>query len=124
MPRYEALCASFSWEVFCRGHLDWNPKEKLNITHEVVDRHANDPLKIALFCISDDGRCEKVTFRELRKFTSRFANVLGSLGIGRGDRVARLMPRIPETYYGFLGTWKAGAVDVPLYTAFGPEAIA
>jgi acetyl-CoA synthetase len=38
--------------------------------------------------------------------------------------VARLLPRIPETYIDFLGVWKAGAVDVPLYTAFGPEAIA
>jgi acetyl-CoA synthetase len=124
MPTYEELYQAFSWEAFCKEHLDWNPKERLNITHEAVDRHAQDPRKIALFCIRKDGHCEKITSRELQKLTSRFANMLRGLGIERGDRVARLLPRIPETYISFLGTWKAGAVDVPLYTAFGPEAIA
>jgi acetyl-CoA synthetase len=124
MPTYEELYQAFSWEAFCKEHLDWNPKERLNITHEAIDRHAQDPRKIALFCIRKDGHCEKITSRELQKLTSRFANMLRGLGIDRGDRVARLLPRIPETYISFLGTWKAGAVDVPLYTAFGPEAIA
>ena len=124
MPTYEALYETFSWEAFCRENLDWDPKEKLNIAHEAVDRHAHDPHKIALFCIRNSGICEKITFWELQKFTNRFANVLGALGVERGDRVARLLPRIPETYFCFLGTWKAGVVDVPLYTAFGPEAIA
>jgi acetyl-CoA synthetase len=124
MPGYDELYHSFSWEAFCRENLDWNPKERLNIAHEAVDRHTKDPHKIALFCIRKDGRCEKITYRELKKLTNRFANLLKGLGVERGDRVARLMPRIPETYISFLGTWKAGAIDVPLYTAFGPEAIA
>lgn len=124
MPTYKELYDAFSWEAFCREHLDWNPKERLNIAHEAVDRHSQDPLKIALFCIRKGGHCEKITYRELQKLANRFANVLRDLGIERGDRVARLLPRIPETYFSFLGTWKAGAVDVPLYTAFGPEAIA
>jgi acetyl-CoA synthetase len=124
MPGYDELYTSFSWEIFCRETLHWNPKEGLNIAHEAVDRHAKDPHKIALFCIRKDGPCEKITYRELKKFTNRFANLLNGLGIERGDRVARLMPRIPETYITFLGTWKVGAIDVPLYTAFGPEAIA
>lgn len=121
---YEEMYESFSWEEFCKENLDWNPKEKLNITHEAVDRHSWDPRKIALFCIRKDGSCEKITYRELKNLTNRFGNVLRGLGIEQGDRVARLLPRVPETYISFLGTWKAGAVDVPLYTAFGPEAIA
>lgn len=124
MPTYDELYEAFSWEEFCREHLDWNPKERLNITHEAVGRHAKDPHKIALFCIRKEGHCEKMTYRELQKLTNRFASMLRGLGIERGDRVARLLPRIPEAYVAFLGTWKAGAVDVPLYTAFGPEAIA
>jgi len=124
MPSYEELYDSFSWEAFCRDHLDWNPKEKLNITHEAVDRHARDPRKIALFILGKDGGCQKITHRELQKLTNRFSNVLRRLGIERGDCVARLLPRTLETYVTFLGSWKAGAVDVPLYTAFGPEAIA
>jgi acetyl-CoA synthetase len=124
MKTYEELYNIFSWESFSRENLDWSPKERLNITHEAVDRHAKDPHKVAMFCIRQGGQCEKITYRELQRFTNRFANLLRGLGIGRGDRVARLLPRIPESYFAFLGTWKAGAVDVPLYTAFGPEAIA
>lgn len=124
MPTHEELYEAFSWEAFCQEHLDWRPKEKFNITHEAVDRHAKNPCKIALFCIRKDGHCEKITSRELQKLTNRYANMLRGLDVERGDRVARLLPRIPETYISFLGAWKAGAVDVPLYTAFGPEAIA
>ena len=124
MPTYEELYNSFSWEGFCAEYFDWNPGEKFNIAHEAVDRYADKPDKKALICIRESGGCEEITFGELKKLTAQFANLLRGLGIERGDRVARLLPRIPETYIDFLGTWKAGAVDVPLYTAFGPEAIA
>ena len=80
MQTYEELYDSFSWESFCLEHLDWNPKERLNITHEAVDRHAQNPLKIALFHIQKDGFCEKITYRGLQKLINRFANVLTGLG--------------------------------------------
>ena len=70
-----------------------------------------------------EGKEEKYTYRELKNLTSQFANVLKELGIKKGDAVARLLPRIPEVYITLFGTWKAGAIDVPLYTAFGPEAV-
>ncbi|MBI5969148.1 MAG: AMP-binding protein [Deltaproteobacteria bacterium] len=122
-PSVEEIHRQFDWEEFSRRHLDWDPGERLNIAHEVVDRHARDPQKVALFCISREGKEEKYTYRELKKLTSQFANVLRELGIKKGDAVARLLPRIPEAYITLFGTWKAGAIDVPLYTAFGPEAI-
>ncbi len=119
----EEIHRQFKWEEFSRQYLDWNPAERLNIAHEVIDRHARDPKKVALFCISREGQEEKFTYREMRNLTSQFANVLKGLGIKKGDAVARLLPRIPEAYITLFGTWKAGAIDVPLYTAFGPEAI-
>jgi acetyl-CoA synthetase len=122
-PTPEEVHKQFNWEEFSRKHLDWNPAERLNIAHEVIDRHAKDPKKVALFCISREGKEEKYTYRELKNLTSQFANVLKGLGIKKGDAVARLLPRIPEAYITLFGTWKAGAIDVPLYTAFGPEAI-
>ena len=51
------------------------------------------------------------------------ANFLASRGIKAGDRVAGLLPRIPELLVVILGTWRAGAVYQPLFTAFGPTAI-
>ncbi len=113
----------FDWEVFAKQHLNWNTAERLNIAHEAVDKHAHDPKKVALICIPNDGKEEKFTFHELKNLSSQFANVLKQLGIKKGDRVARMLPRTVETYVTFLGTWKVGAIDVPLYTAFQPEAI-
>jgi acetyl-CoA synthetase len=55
MPGYDELYTAFSWETICRENLDWNPKERLNIAHEAVDRHSKDPHKMALFCIRKDG---------------------------------------------------------------------
>jgi acetyl-CoA synthetase len=121
--RYDELYESFDWDTFAREHLDWNPAERLNVAHECVDRHASDPQKVALFCILPDGTEEKYTYRDLKNLSSRFANGLRALGINMGDTVARLLPRIPEAYITFLGTWKAGAIDIPLYTAFQPESI-
>ena len=122
-PTPEEIHQQFNWEEFSRQHLDWNPAERLNIAHEVVDRHAQDPKKVALFCISREGKEETYTYREMKNLTSQLANVLRDLGVKKGDAVARLLPRIPEAYITLFGTWKAGAIDIPMYTAFGPEAV-
>ncbi|HEX6945076.1 MAG TPA: acetate--CoA ligase, partial [Casimicrobiaceae bacterium] len=53
--------------------------------------------------------------------SNRFANLLGALGVGRGERVFACCGRIPELYVAALGTLKAGAVFCPLFSAFGPE---
>jgi acetyl-CoA synthetase len=120
---YEEMREKFTWDDFTKKNLDWDPAKRFNFAHEAVDRHAKDPNKVALFYISPEGREEKYTYRELKHLSSKFANVLKNLGVGKGDRVARMLPRCPESYATFMGTWKIGAVDVPLYTAFGPEAV-
>jgi len=120
---YEEIYRNFSWERCMQEHLDWAPTGSFNITHEAIDRHADDPKKVALFCISADGREAKYTFREMKHLTSKFANMLRALGVQKGDRVARMLPRTIENYITFLGSWKAGAVDVPIFTAYGPEAL-
>ncbi len=120
---YEEMRKRFTWHDFIEENLDWDPAERFNLAHEAVDRHSKDPKKVALFYISAEGEEEKYTYRDLQHLTSKFANVLKKLGVDKGDRVARMLPRCPENFMTFLGTWKTGAVDVPLYTAFGPEAI-
>ena len=49
--------------------------------------------------------------------------LLRARGVGRGDVVAGLLPRIPELLTVILGAWRAGAIYQPLFTAFGPAAI-
>lgn len=108
----ENLAAAFSGD-FARG---------INAAIECCDRHAQ-PGRVALHWEAQDGRSATYTFEQLRDLSARFANFLVSQGVEPGDRVAGLLPRIPELLVVILGTWRAGAVYQPLFTAFGPKAI-
>jgi acetyl-CoA synthetase len=122
---YSRTCADFSWAA-ARQALDGLPGgHGLNIAHEAIDRHAAAArrLRVALRWISKEGVRRDFTYGDLRDETSRFANVLRSLGVGKGDPVAVLAGRIPELYIAALGTLKNGSVFTPLFSAFGPEPI-
>ncbi|HEX6902746.1 MAG TPA: acetate--CoA ligase [Thermoanaerobaculia bacterium] len=122
---YERVRASFSWEA-ARRELDGLPGGAgLNIAHEAVTRHAAGPRSAhaALRCIGRKGEVRDVTYAGLEGLTNRFANVLASLGVGSGERVFALLPRVPELYIAALGTLKNRSVFSPLFPAFGPEPI-
>ncbi len=123
---YDDEVRRFSWEA-ARAELEGLPGGRgLNIAHEAVDRHARASRapNVALRCIAKDGRPRDITYGELAELTSRFANALGRLGVGKGDRVFVLAGRIPELYVACLGTLKNRSVFAPLFSAFGPEPIA
>ena len=63
-----------------------------------------------------NGEQETYTFGQMKTLTNRFANVLKSLGIQKGDRVFLFMDRLPELYIAFFGILKAGAIAGPLCT--------
>lgn len=86
----------------------------------LCDRHPSDHLAFT-FVGTTDSR--SVTFGELASAAQRLAQALRALGVGRGDRVASLMGKSVELVVTMLATWRLGAVYVPLFTAFGPEAI-
>jgi acetyl-CoA synthetase len=122
---YEATRAGFSWAA-ARRELSGLPGARgLNIAYEAVDRHAAGPLaaRLALRWLGKRGEVRDYTYRDLGALTSRFANVLSSLGVTKGDRVYALAGRIPELYVAALGTLKHGSVFCPLFSAFGPEPI-
>jgi len=122
---YEKVRASFSWENVAK-ELSGLPNGKgLNIAHEAVDRHAQGNLKnvVALRFIHKDRSFRDFTYSDLQQQTSKFANVLQSLGIQKGERVFALAGRIPELYIAALGTLKYTAVFCPLFSVFGPEPI-
>ncbi len=123
---YAAARASFSWEA-ARRDLDGLPGGRgLNIAHEAVDRHVAHGRgdRLALRWLGKDGAARDLTYRDLALETNRFANVLRVLGVGKGDRVFALMPRVPELYIACLGALKNTSVFAPLFSAFGPEPIA
>jgi acetyl-CoA synthetase len=102
------------------------PGGGLNIAHEAVERHAHGPRAdhVAIRWHPAAGPVRPITFRELSEASSRFANVLRSLGVGRGDAVFVLCGRIPELYFAVLAGLRLGAAVSPLFSAFGPEPIA
>lgn len=65
-----------------------------------------------------------MTFGELAAASQRYAQAFKSLGVRRGDRVASLMGKSVDLVVTILATWRLGAVYVPLFTAFGAEAVA
>jgi len=115
---------NFTWESMY-DELDWLPGGGLNMAHEAIDRHANGTKKnkIALIWEGKNGENEEYTFGDLQLLTNKFANVLTSLGIVKGDRVFIFMDRLPELYVAFFGALKSGAVVGPLFSAFGPEPV-
>jgi acetyl-CoA synthetase len=114
--------APIDWDE-ARRRLDGLPGGGLNIAHEAVERHARGALagKTAIRWLSQSGGRREISFRELAAFSSRFANVLRSCGVRKGDVVFVLCGRIPELYAAVLGGLKCGAAVSPLFSAFGPE---
>ena len=104
------------WELF-----DGN-KERFNIAHECIDRHPVDETAIRIKF--DSGKTEFYTFGELSRFTCQFANLLEKLNISPGDRVALLLFPSIEFYVSMFGIFRRGAVVVPCFPLFGPEAVA
>lgn len=120
-PTYRDACRAFRWEESARA-LGWAKDAPVNLGHTIVDRHAGRG-RPALRWLGKRGEARTYSFDELGRLTGRFANLLRAQGVGRGDRVAGFLPRVPEMLIAMIGTWKAGAVYVPIFTGFGPDAV-
>jgi acetyl-CoA synthetase len=99
------------------------PGGALNIAHEAVDRHvaAGHGGRLAIRWLAKSGTKSDFSYADLMHLASKFANVLGDIGLKRDERVFTLLGRVPALYAAALGTWKFGAVFSPLFSAFGPE---
>jgi len=95
----------------------------LNAAVLCCDRHCGSG-SIALNAVARDGSSRRFTFDELKDRSERFARVLREQGVMSGDVVAGLLPRVSELLVTVLAVWRLGAVYQPLFTAFGPKAIA
>ena len=119
-----AVRAAFSWQTV-REELLGRAEGGVNIGRLAVDRHAAGPHaeRTALRFLHAEGGATALSYAALKRETDRFANALAALGLGRGDRVFVLAPRMPALYVAVLGALKAGCVVTPLFSAFGPEPI-
>jgi len=100
--KYEEWKKNFRWDV----------PEYYSIA-DVVDEHAKDRSKVALYWEDADGNKRKITYWELSDESNRMGNLLRSMGMKKGDRTLVIMPRIPEVFAAQLGTFKIGGIVVP-----------
>lgn len=104
---------------------DWYIGGRLNLTANCLERHAwsDHADRVCLISEREDGAVVELTFSELFKLVERCAAALVSLGVGKGDRVAAFMPMTHDVVVQMLATFKIGAVFIPIFKGFQPEAM-
>ena len=98
-------------------------RHDFNIAAAVCGRHASDGARVAIYWEDESGATTTLSFGELQRQANRFANALAALGVGRGDKLAIMLPQRPETAVAHIACYQLGAVAVPLSFLFGPEAL-
>ncbi|MCL6454444.1 MAG: acetate--CoA ligase [Alicyclobacillus sp.] len=102
------------------------PGSTLNVSENCVDRYAKDPLyrnKVALFFEGENGERRSLTYGQLHREVSKFANVLKSLGLEKGDVVSVYMQNLLETYVVLLACLRIGVLYNTVFAGFSPEAL-
>jgi acetyl-CoA synthetase len=103
----------------------WFVGGRLNVTHNCVDRHAASSRrnKAAIIWEGEPGDSRVLTFGMLQREVNRFANVLKSLGVRKGDRVAVYMGMVPELPIALLACAKIGAPHSVVFGGFSAESL-
>lgn len=113
-----------SWEDM-RAAFRWDVPERMNIARLCCDDWARAaPDKVAVAHLDQDLVAQNWTYADLRQASDRFANVLRAAGVGKGDVVGVLLAQSPQVLIAHFGAQKVGAVVLPLFTLFGPDALA
>jgi acetyl-CoA synthetase len=111
---YDELYRQFHWQVPAR----------FNIGVDACDRWAAiDPGRLAILAVQSDGRTQDISYGWLKETSNRLANALRAHGIGRGERVAILLPQAPEVAAIHIAIYKLAGIALPLAMLFGADAI-
>jgi len=114
--RYAALQRQFRWQV----------PAHFNIAQACGRRWAAEPeaaQRVAIIAHAEQGEPVRTSYAALQQAANRLSNALAQLGVGRGDRVAIVLPQRVEAAVAYLAVLQMGAVAVPLSMLFGPEAL-
>jgi acetyl-CoA synthetase len=101
----------------------WNVPPDFNITQWACTRWANERHRLALYWEDESGLERAYSYWDLQQAANRLSHTLAHLGVGRGDRVALILPQRPETAITYFACFQMGAIAVPLSFLFGPEAL-
>ncbi|MFD1344822.1 acetate--CoA ligase, partial [Litorisediminicola beolgyonensis] len=106
--------------------IKWFEDGTLNVAANCIDRHLETRGdQTAIIWEPDDPKDEAlhITYRELHKNVSKFANILKDQGVGKGDRVVIYLPMIPEAAYAMLASARIGAIHSVVFAGFSPDAL-
>ena len=109
---YDDMVRSFRWDV----------PAQYNIAADTVDKH--EPDRLAMLWEDYKGNERRLTFGDIEEMSNRIANVLRGLGVQKGDRVAVLLPSLPETAAAFVAVYKLGGILLSLSQLYGDDGIA
>jgi acetyl-CoA synthetase len=106
-------------------HIKWFEGGKLNVAYNCLDRHLEKRGdQTAIIWEGDDPKTDKkITYRQLHAEVCKFANVLKTRGVKKGDRVCIYMPMIPEAAVAMLACARIGAVHSVVFGGFSPESL-
>lgn len=108
------------------GSFQWRVPKKFNIAQVCCGRWAALPdaaRRVAIQAMDAQGEITAHSYLALQQQANRLSRVLAGLGVGRGDRVAIVMPQRFETAVAYMAVLQMGAVAMPLSMLFGPEAL-
>lgn len=108
-----------------QAKIAWFVGAQLNVSYNCIDRHlATKADQTAIIFEGDEpGNHRHISYQELHDEVCRFANILKSRGVKKGDRVCIYMPMIPEVGYAMLACARIGAVHSVVFGGFSPEAL-
>jgi len=114
----------WDWD-YDEATIAWFEGAKLNVSYNCLDRHlASRGDQVAVIWEGDDpGVDKKITYRQLHEDVCKFANVLKSRGVEKGDRVSIYMPMVPEVVVAMLACARIGAIHSIVFGGFSPEAL-
>jgi acetyl-CoA synthetase len=106
-------------------HAKWFLGGKLNASANCLDRHvkAGRGDRVALIWEGEPGEVRRITYAQLLDEVGRFANVLKSLGVKKGDRVAIYLPMVPEVAVAMLACARLGAPHTVVFGGFSAESL-
>ena len=117
----------YTWDTKGRKvEHQWFADGELNVSYNCLDRHLNTPTaeKVAiLFQGEDENNVRKYTYKQLHAEVCKFANVLKSKGVKKGDRVSIYMPMIPELPIVMLACTRIGAIHSIVFGGFSADSL-
>ena len=114
-----------SWD-FKKPEIKWFEGAKLNITENCIDRHLTTRANKTAILFEPNNPNEPalhISYKELHERVCKFANVLKSKGIGKGDRVCIYLPMIPELAVSVLACARIGAIHSVVFAGFSATAL-